>query len=338
MKDALSQNVPPEQAWNAFAARFGQPMPLAPNLSAVLSQSGPPPSDAPLFSADLSDPETGTRHTAHLHLAGFPFKAAAGVDLTLDALGALSEGFRRDILAGALTFLRDALPVARLCSLPAPAKAAPEGLTWTAADIDGGWGETARVLVGAPAADWQRLAERLLAAGLTGSAGAELGRQIAAQIPVRGRFSAAHLTLDAAALAALEPGDMLVPAPPDVFPRFEGRGFAVTLAPVEGAWTIKEIELNDTDSQSAAVAEPDIPAADIMDVPVTLSIVTGERQIALSDLAGLAPGGVLPLDPPDSAPGAPVRLVANGRTVGKGHLVQVDGALAVRVSDIFGKG
>ncbi|MFN3146712.1 MAG: hypothetical protein ACE368_16400 [Paracoccaceae bacterium] len=127
MKDALSQNVPPEQAWNAFAARFGQPMPLAPNLNAVLSQSGPPPSDAPLFSADLSDPETGTRHTAHLHLAGFPFKAAAGVDLTLDALGALSEGFRRDILAGALTFLRDALPVARLCSLPAPAKAAPEG-------------------------------------------------------------------------------------------------------------------------------------------------------------------------------------------------------------------
>ncbi len=336
MKDALTQSVAPEQAWNAFAARFGEPLALAPNLNLVLSRAAPPPSDAPLFAAELSDPETGARHTAHLHLAAFPFKAAAGADLTLDALGALSDGFRQDILAGALTFLRDALPVARLCSLPAPAGGAPGGLTWTTAEIDGGWGDTARVLVGAPAADWQRLAERLLAAGLTGANGAELGRLIAARIPVDGRFAVARLTLGAAALAALEPGDMLVPDRPDVIPRFEGRGFGMTLAPSEGAWTIKEIELNDTDTQTAG-ADTDTPATDIMDVPVTLSIVTGERQLALSDLAGLAPGGVLPLDPPDNAPGAPVRLVANGRTVGKGHLVQIDGALAVRVSDIFGK-
>jgi type III secretion protein Q len=63
--------------------------------------------------------------------------------------------------------------------------------------------------------------------------------------------------------------------------------------------------------------------------PVALSVEVARVTVALRDLAGLAPGGVLPLD---VARDGRVTLRAGDVVVGRGELVEVDGALAVRIT------
>jgi len=70
-----------------------------------------------------------------------------------------------------------------------------------------------------------------------------------------------------------------------------------------------------------------------LEVPV--SVCFGEREIAIRDLAALAPGSILELDRDASAP---VDLMVNGQVVARGALLVVDEHYALRVTEVVGDG
>ncbi len=64
------------------------------------------------------------------------------------------------------------------------------------------------------------------------------------------------------------------------------------------------------------------------DVPVHLVAVLGKKKISLKDLLKLKVGHTLDLE---RAPNEFVDLVANGKVIARGELVEIDGKLGVRV-------
>lgn len=64
------------------------------------------------------------------------------------------------------------------------------------------------------------------------------------------------------------------------------------------------------------------------DVPVALVAVVGKARTTVGDLVGLRMGQVINLG---RAPGETVDLVANGRLVARGELVEMDGKMGVRI-------
>ena len=68
--------------------------------------------------------------------------------------------------------------------------------------------------------------------------------------------------------------------------------------------------------------------ADIGSLPLRLHVVVGEKEFTLAEVQSLSPGTIVELDVPKSDP---VRLMINGRILGEGELVDVEGKLAVKV-------
>lgn len=67
------------------------------------------------------------------------------------------------------------------------------------------------------------------------------------------------------------------------------------------------------------------------DVPIQVVVVLGRKGVTMKDLMDLRPGEVVTLD---KVPNEAVDLVASGRIVAKGELVEVDGRLGVRIIKI----
>lgn len=76
----------------------------------------------------------------------------------------------------------------------------------------------------------------------------------------------------------------------------------------------------------------EIPGDEILEfseeVPVKLACVLGEKKLALKDLLKFKVGQTIDLDRP---PNEFVDLMANGKVVAKGELVEIDGKLGVRI-------
>lgn len=64
------------------------------------------------------------------------------------------------------------------------------------------------------------------------------------------------------------------------------------------------------------------------DIPVQVVVVMGRKGVTVKDLLALKAGQVIDMD---KAPAEPVDLVASGRVIAKGELVEVDGKLGVRI-------
>lgn len=92
----------------------------------------------------------------------------------------------------------------------------------------------------------------------------------------------------------------------------------------------EELQLGDLSltSPDTEPAHPGLGRA-LFDVPVTLQAVAGELKLNLADLARLQPGDVFNLEQPASPF---VRLMVNGKELGVGELVEIDGKLGVQVS------
>ena len=71
------------------------------------------------------------------------------------------------------------------------------------------------------------------------------------------------------------------------------------------------------------------------DVPVEVAAVAGRTSMPLRDVAALVPGAVVPLG---RAPGGTVDLIANGAPLARGRLVDLDGELAVEVTELRATG
>jgi len=73
---------------------------------------------------------------------------------------------------------------------------------------------------------------------------------------------------------------------------------------------------------------PDALAGLAPDVPVSLVAVIGKTSTSVGDLLKLRQGHVVELGRP---PGETVDVVANGRLIARGELVDIDGQLGVRI-------
>ena len=67
---------------------------------------------------------------------------------------------------------------------------------------------------------------------------------------------------------------------------------------------------------------------DVDNLPVTLVFIAGETEVALRDLQQIAPGYVFALRQPVDRH---VEIRANGRAIGTGELVELDGRVGVRI-------
>lgn len=111
--------------------------------------------------------------------------------------------------------------------------------------------------------------------------------------------------------ARLEPGAAVITAP------------RVPLAVQDGGLWMTE--------SNGDVAEA--AARDLGEVPVTLVFELGRSELPLDAVQGLAPGAIVPLG---RTPGEAVEIIANGRRIGRGEIVEIEGELGVRVGRLFG--
>ena len=74
--------------------------------------------------------------------------------------------------------------------------------------------------------------------------------------------------------------------------------------------------------------EPANPHPDLGQLPVLLHVVVGEKEMSLEEANGLIAGSIIELD---AREGEPVDLAINGRRVGKGELVNVEGQVGVKI-------
>ena len=73
--------------------------------------------------------------------------------------------------------------------------------------------------------------------------------------------------------------------------------------------------------------------SDLDDLPVRLVFELGRVELSLGELQRLAPGALVPLARPLDEP---LDIMANGRRLGRGALVQIGESLAVRIVSLVG--
>lgn len=85
-------------------------------------------------------------------------------------------------------------------------------------------------------------------------------------------------------------------------------------------------------TRSKASKGPSGSAGLSADIPVQVVAVLGKKTITVGDLVSLKKGEVVELN---RFPNEAVDLVANGKLMAKGELVEIDGKLGVRIIKIF---
>ncbi len=68
------------------------------------------------------------------------------------------------------------------------------------------------------------------------------------------------------------------------------------------------------------------------DIPVQVVAVLGKKNVTVKEIVGMKMGQVLELN---RLPNEAIDLVANGKLIAKGELVEIDGRLGIRVLKIF---
>ena len=89
------------------------------------------------------------------------------------------------------------------------------------------------------------------------------------------------------------------------------------------------------DAGSVPGSQPALPGA-VLRIPVSVQVVIGTARLAISQIAGLAPGTMLTLE---EKLGTPVRMLVNGRDVARGTLVVIDesdGRLGLTITEVAG--
>jgi len=136
-------------------------------------------------------------------------------------------------------------------------------------------------------------------------------------------------------LKTLGPGDVIVPAHPDVDVRGEGwLRCAHWLARVRygHAGTLEFLSLEsvmETEHDASAPAEPISPPQDLDRTPLQLEFRLGALGLTLGQLRTVATGAIFQLD--GAADGA-VAIVCGGQRLGEGEPVDVAGRLGIRIT------
>jgi type III secretion protein Q len=261
-----------------------------------------------------------------LELTALPGTAAVEVGAPLAAalLDRLAGGRGAFPLATDVTPLeRSALELAVLATLdalravpevetplaPRLARSACEPLAGLTVDLSVSLGESR---------GWARLILPVAAVRALGAGGLATGP--AADVAVELSLRAGSAPLSPDELDSLAPGDVILldPLPPCRLRAVAPGGLCLEGIEEQGGLTIEEIRMTDASSECTVSVEVELAR-----VPVTLR-----------DLVRLEPGAVLPL--PIDRQGW-VTLRVGDRTLGRGQLVDVDGAVGVRIDSLAGE-
>jgi len=85
----------------------------------------------------------------------------------------------------------------------------------------------------------------------------------------------------------------------------------------------RSVQVETDNGANAGAARPDMGA-----LPLRLHVIVGQHEFTLAEIQSLAPGTIVELQ---AGKLDPVRLMVNGKVLGEGELVEVDGKLAVKV-------
>ena len=319
--------VPKIDAWNAIVALFGQPIALE-GLQFQIDPVDAPPHDAPIQVMAVT-------HEGRFPVlvSGFPLKAAAGIDMELGDLATLPAILRDTIQQGLITALKAALPApiqSRIQSLE-PLSAIPLAERWLRVGLDFGWGAPVDLCVGGTLDAFAALG---VASTLTPGHPAHVADSLAARIPLAARIALPGPTLRLEILRGLAAGDMLLCPPQGATQRLiitQCAELTLEASPDQG-WTVRTLTMTDQDQDPAGGA--DAPLTSLNDLPVRVSFVVADKSLTLGDLQAMQPGAMLSLDMPPPEAGLEVKVLANGRVIGAGKLVELDGRTAVRLTAI----
>jgi flagellar motor switch protein FliN/FliY len=75
--------------------------------------------------------------------------------------------------------------------------------------------------------------------------------------------------------------------------------------------------------------------ARLLEVPVKVTVEVGRAKISLGELVKLGPGSLVVLD---RAAHEPADILVNGKIVGRGDIVTIDGRYGVRVTSVTNAG
>ena len=103
---------------------------------------------------------------------------------------------------------------------------------------------------------------------------------------------------------------------------------------IDDATEAVTIETNRLDelADTSATGDP-IGMANLMDVPVRVTVEVGRTKIPLSELVELGPGSLVVLD---REAHVPADILVNGKIVAYGEVVTIDGSYGVRVTSLQG--
>jgi len=112
-------------------------------------------------------------------------------------------------------------------------------------------------------------------------------------------------------------------------------GIMVTARPLRGRGSYWEWSMgNPTEFYgTTGQHDPDPGDSDLDDLPVRLVFELGRVELSLGELQRLAPGALVPLARPVDEP---LDIMANGRRLGRGTLVQIGENLGVRIVSLAG--
>ncbi len=140
--------------------------------------------------------------------------------------------------------------------------------------------------------------------------------------------------LEPGVLATLREGDAVllerrVKGPDDAL-LVGGEAWVAEVARLGHGWKLKASPSPAAlDEKSWTMAVQDGDAAGPAGLPVTLAFDVGQVEMTIADFARLGPGSVIDVE---RSMAEPVAIRANGRHVGYGELVDIDGALGVRIT------
>ena len=160
-----------------------------------------------------------------------------------------------------------------------------------------------------------------------------------AVVPVALPLSLGACTLPWAELRTLVCGDLLrLDVPPQahgalrLHARLGGAGAAALVCSARESTLTVEACVSIT-FDTLEPERPDTPAlTDLGQIPCTVVVELGRLRMSMAELARMRPGHTLELGADPAA--AAVRLVVNGRTIGRGELVTVGDELAVAVQSL----
>jgi len=143
-------------------------------------------------------------------------------------------------------------------------------------------------------------------------------------------ISAGWAALNSAELATIEVGDvvLLQRQASLLFPNWPERGWRLRLSTDNFSEGLVDKEFGTDCLRSYETPHKADTMPDFADLPVHLHAIIGEKELTLAEASLLSTGAIVPLE---SAKSDPVRIALNGKILGLGELVEIEGQLGIRI-------